>query len=396
MAEIDLGSEAIERDASSIEIDAYTRVEGNNAANDSGTIDYCEVFLAEEGDDTYVGTFSASGNVLTCRDSELIGDVASGSKQTFSGLDIDVETGDYIGINCKGATGRIERDTDEGAGYWGTSGEYIDPEDSTEFYYYETRTMSLYGTGETEAALQTLTPGGIASAEAIGSLQANLALAASGIATAEALGSPQANLAISASGIATAEALGTLKTILYLLPGAISSGEGLGEPQVNLRLAPASISSAEAIGAAALAMYLKPNAITSLEALGTPSMLMKIIASAIASAEAVGTPELKLLLAMTGIESAEAIGSPSLSFKLYPGGIASDEALGEVLVFVPQRLLPDGIASAEALGTLLLIRQSVITSSIYWPDRAIKIYDMERSIGVRWPDRDIKVVIEDG
>jgi hypothetical protein len=104
------------------------------------------------GTDVWIGTFIDGGsNVFTCRDSESIGAVSAGSKQTFSGLSINVATGDYFGTNDKGSpSGSIERDS-SGQGYWRYVGECIDPSDSQTFTWYADRTMSLYGEGEEEA-----------------------------------------------------------------------------------------------------------------------------------------------------------------------------------------------------------------------------------------------------
>ena len=92
-----------------------------------------------------VGTFYVvSGDTLKCRDSEAIGAVTGGSKQTFSSLDISVEAGDYIGIYY--TSGRMEVDT-TGEGNWLVSGQFIDPGDETTYSFTADRTESFYGTG---------------------------------------------------------------------------------------------------------------------------------------------------------------------------------------------------------------------------------------------------------
>ncbi len=155
---IDVGASAIDRNYVGA-IHSYTRVSESNPANDSGTITSVESWYAvgTETDDVWIGTFSASGNVLTCRDSESIGDVVPGSKQTASGLDITIETGDYIGVHAKsGYALSIELDA-SGDGWWYVSGEYIDPSDSTTFSYKSSRTISLYGEGETAGCSEDIT-----------------------------------------------------------------------------------------------------------------------------------------------------------------------------------------------------------------------------------------------
>ncbi len=146
---IDIGAAAIDRANASALADTFVGKE--NPANASGTLTYCEIFMYSgyPGTDVWIGTFIDGGsNVLSCRDSESIGSVAAGSKQTFSGLSINVATGDYFGSHDKGSpSGSIERDS-SGQGYWRYVGECIDPDDSQTFTWYSARTMSLYGEGE--------------------------------------------------------------------------------------------------------------------------------------------------------------------------------------------------------------------------------------------------------
>lgn len=176
------------------------------------------------------------------------------------------------------------------------------------------------------AGAQTLTPSGIASLEAFGTHQLNLAIAATGIASAEALGSHQLNLNISATGIATAEAFGA--------------------DQLNFILLPTGIAGAEAFGTA---IVIAGNA---------------ILASAIASAEAFGSDQLDFTLLQTGIASAEAFGSTVLlagNF-LLPAAIGSAEAFGShTLLPGGVSISPSGIASLEAFGSHTLALASVQT-----------------------------------
>jgi len=148
---IDIGAAAIDR-ASVTNLASYTLVGAENPANATGIIDTVEIWMAavSSPNNVFVGTFSAVGNVLTCRDSESIGEIVVGSKQTFTGLSIDIVSADYIGAKNKTTfNSDIERDN-SGSGYWYIAGEYIDPTDSATFTWGANRTMSLYGTG-TEA-----------------------------------------------------------------------------------------------------------------------------------------------------------------------------------------------------------------------------------------------------
>jgi hypothetical protein len=167
MAAIDVGSAATDRADSVSLATAYspdTAVDGNNAANADGSIDTVEIWLNNAATDTkdgglWFGTFSASGNVLTCRDSEGVGACAAGSKQTFTGLDITVVTGDYIGACHRGTDScTVDRVTSGAAGgIWPASTEIIDPTDSASFEYASGHAISLYGTGDTGETTYTTT-----------------------------------------------------------------------------------------------------------------------------------------------------------------------------------------------------------------------------------------------
>lgn len=149
---ISVGAPAINR-SENIIIDTRTLAGTENPANANGIIYTIETWFTHDDPgvmDTWFGTFSAVGNVLTCRDSESVGDVTAGSKQTFSGLSIDVEAGDFIGLHDKGGnlSVTVERDNSGSDGYWNYMGEVIDPSDSETFEFFSPRTISLYGTGE--------------------------------------------------------------------------------------------------------------------------------------------------------------------------------------------------------------------------------------------------------
>ena len=90
-----------------------------------------------------VGTFSGSGIPYDDRDYETIGAVTSGSKQTFSGLSIDVVTGDFIG--CYYATGQLKQYCGYTAIYmqWAISSERVPLPISSD------SAISLYATGDT-------------------------------------------------------------------------------------------------------------------------------------------------------------------------------------------------------------------------------------------------------
>ena len=126
-----------------------TLISEHNPANLSGKITSVDIF-AYAGwplTEAVVGTFyTTNGNTLKCRDSAYIGDVPAGSMQTFPGLDITVEAGDYIGIYF--LTGHSYIAISGGDGAWDVDGEHIDPGDEASYLHHANWLMSLYGRGE--------------------------------------------------------------------------------------------------------------------------------------------------------------------------------------------------------------------------------------------------------
>lgn len=142
---IDVGAAAIGR-ASSLGGDR-TVISKENPANDTGPITDVEVyFLQTTQATTYANFEEVNGATFTARDREVVGIIAGGSKQTSSGLDMDVVTGDYIGLHWLDDEDYIEKDN-SGDGYW-----YVSASDQTQcvsqlFTFLASRTISLYGTG---------------------------------------------------------------------------------------------------------------------------------------------------------------------------------------------------------------------------------------------------------
>ncbi len=142
---IDIGAEAINRGDSTSE--GYTYIDRTNPANESGLITTIEIWAYAVLVNCVVGTFEklAEANTLKCRDSVAIGDVPRWSKQTFNGLSLAVEAGDYIGFYA--TSGRVERDSTGYSGNWRLVGEYIDPGDEAVYGLLSGDAFSLHGIG---------------------------------------------------------------------------------------------------------------------------------------------------------------------------------------------------------------------------------------------------------
>jgi len=144
---IDVGAAAIGRTYTNT-ISTNTYVDATGPASGSGTITAGGIWLAaSSSSDIWIGTFSNVGNDLTCRDSESIGDIASGSEIPFAGVDIIVVANDHIGAYCKSGTATIERDISIGDGNWYKAGNCIDADYTGSFSFASGRVQSLHGTG---------------------------------------------------------------------------------------------------------------------------------------------------------------------------------------------------------------------------------------------------------
>ncbi len=148
MGAIDIGTPAV--DSPSFFSTDFTLINENNAANDTGTISTFEVWLKAGGGDgvgVKVGTFTQQApGTFTNRDVEEIGAVTAGSKQTFSGLNCDVETGDWAGAYC--SAGQFELDNAGGNVVKFKAGDQFGAGEQAG-YGASGQLLSLFGTGST-------------------------------------------------------------------------------------------------------------------------------------------------------------------------------------------------------------------------------------------------------
>ena len=334
MAVIDVGPGAIDRASAGSGL--KTIIDLANPANDTGKIDTFEIWCAIDSTGVKMGTFYGSGTDYTSRDVETIGDVTGGSKQTFSGLDCDVSTGDYAGLYWVG-TSSLELDSSGGSGFYYKAGDQFGTGQQT-YTLAASYAVSIYGTGTTAVVLQ---PTGISSAEGFGTTQLNLKLEPSGIASIEAFGAAKLNLNIALSGIVSAEAFGTPIVIggLTIFPPAIPSAEAFGNLVIAGPLIVPGIASAEAFGSLTVSpggVIVAPSGISSEELFGLPELNLFVTPSGIVTSEAFGTAKLNLKLILSGIASAEAFGNPTLGMFLVirPSGLASVQAVGSPILIV--------------------------------------------------------------
>ena len=146
----DVGSEATDRVSTSS--GRITWISTLNPADKDGVIDSIELWAATNLTYCKVGTFFGSGTSWEMRDYATIGDVTAGSKQTFSNLNILVQTGDLLGIGYE--TGTLETTTNSGGDllykYFAYTSEHLSYRDYfipgvRTYDTLSTRTLSLYG-----------------------------------------------------------------------------------------------------------------------------------------------------------------------------------------------------------------------------------------------------------
>jgi hypothetical protein len=145
MAAIDVGPGATDR-TSSRSTDNYTIIDLSNPANDTGILNSFEIWVYENSTGIKLGTFYGSSTTYTSRDYENIGNVTAGSKQTFTGKNCDVSTGDYLGHLH--VTGSIERTTTGGSGIY-TYGADAFGGGTVTYTILSGSTVSIYATGYT-------------------------------------------------------------------------------------------------------------------------------------------------------------------------------------------------------------------------------------------------------
>ncbi len=147
---IDAGAGATDRATTAV-ISSITLLSVDNPVNADGTLDTSEIWLNSRavGSNIFVGVhYNTSGTTYQCRDSETIGNPATGSKQTTTGLNISTVAGDYASICDKTDPWcQIEYDTSGYSNVWKYSGEAIDAGDSASFSSQAGDAFSLYLTG---------------------------------------------------------------------------------------------------------------------------------------------------------------------------------------------------------------------------------------------------------
>jgi len=269
MAAIDIGPGAIDRNATRGA--GYTLIQIDNPANDTGWLTTFEVWAKTDASGVKIGTFSGSGTSYDDRDYETIGNVTAGSKQTFSGLNCDVVTGDFLGVFFTGGT--LEGSDSGEAGVYYKAGDQFGTGAQT-YTLQAGFEDSIYGTAV--APPQTLSP--------------------SSIVQTIAYGTPKLILTIQPSSIVQPIAYGTPQLILTIQPSSIVQAISIGTPTIICpqTLSPTGINQPIAYGTPAISypQTLLPSSIIQAISIGTPTIFcpQTLLPSSIAQAVAIGTP----------------------------------------------------------------------------------------------------------
>lgn len=146
MTVIDIGPGATNR--GSFKNGGVTLIDLNNSSNDTGILDTIETWFIDDANSFKCGTFYGSDTDYTSRDYEYIGNVTSGSKQTFSGLNCSVSAGDFLGQYHLEIMDRIEADASGYAGVYTKNGDQFGTGTQT-YTENDGDAISIYATGAT-------------------------------------------------------------------------------------------------------------------------------------------------------------------------------------------------------------------------------------------------------
>jgi hypothetical protein len=98
--DVGYGAAHYEKDCGGVTIS----IDKTNTANATGTLDTFQVYYETNATNVIMGTCSKnSATSYTARDSALLGNITAGAVREFTGLSVDVQTGDYLGQSKTGS-----------------------------------------------------------------------------------------------------------------------------------------------------------------------------------------------------------------------------------------------------------------------------------------------------
>lgn len=151
---IDVGSGAIDRVATTG--GGTTLIDKNNAANVAGILDSIQLWFAVNATGVKIGVFYlVSGTTYHCRSAASIGSVTAGSVQTFTGLNLAIQAGDFLGIYY--VSGNLEVASSGGSGLLYKAGDYVTVDSEQSYTVAAGYLISIYGTGADPVVITTTT-----------------------------------------------------------------------------------------------------------------------------------------------------------------------------------------------------------------------------------------------
>lgn len=365
-----------------------TGIDYNNPANATGTIDTVNAWFqaANAGNSCKIGTFTDGGSgSFTCNDAELIGEVVAGSAQQYTGLSIDIATGEYIGADARAAvTLVLERANSGGSGVYWIEGQYCDPSDSGTFALLSGDILSLNGTGTEGGQTYTESPKVIGGSLSQPALQQALTLTPKVSGAGPARLSLQQTLTLAPEARGQGLGRGVASQLLTLSPRVTSTTPSRSALQQALILSPVVQATAEATriiyqiiiiapqveGTALIIAEVTTGAISPKAAVSSvvsASLRVTSVIAPRASATAEAQAELEQSLNLLRVAIATAIGTRSLSqsLTLAPKVTGRGQISGSLqqLLFLYTSALGTTKATASIQQALSLIRQALSTAT---------------------------------
>ena len=145
MTVITVGPGAIMRAGSQYIDSSLTALDTHSPANATGKLNTAEFYASSSGTGLKVGTFYGSALSWTYRAQAALGNLAGGSKQTFTGLSFDVSLNDILGIHIDG--GVVNLYSSGSGGCLGKTGDHFTAEGAQTYVDLGGYTTSIYASG---------------------------------------------------------------------------------------------------------------------------------------------------------------------------------------------------------------------------------------------------------
>ena len=213
---IDLGSAAINRNTTMGL--GNTRILLDNPAGSDGVITSVEIWMDAPPDsyNVLVGTFYGTPPSFTCRDYANIGHIENAAKRTVSGLSIEAQSGDYLGVYCATFGAVIEASDSGGSGVYHKAGNQMESGEQT-YSLLSDYDISLYATGY-------IVKTGVAAIGASAALSIGGNMIGEGVSAIAASGSLSPAAGLIRQGGATLQAVSALSALVTrLLPVATAA-----------------------------------------------------------------------------------------------------------------------------------------------------------------------------